>query len=87
MEYQKLVDLCKKAYRNGNLSKASEYWDMIQEMFNKKLNMIDTNNKKERFECYEELDNYIGQFSNKEVYDITDYGKKIRRNKNVYRTI
>lgn len=87
MEYQNLVKLCKQAYSKKDLSSAYKYWEMIYEVLDKKLNNIDINNKEERFKCYEEYNNYMKQFTNKEVYDITDYGKaKAYRQMEIERT-
>lgn len=76
MKYQELIDLCKGAYNSGNLSSACEYWEMIYGVLDKKLSKIDRYNKAERQECYNEFNEYMKQFSDKEVYDITDYDKE-----------
>lgn len=76
MEYQNLVELCKQAYNKSDLSSAYKYWEMIYEVLDKKLGKIDINNEEKRFKCYEEYNNYMEQFTDKEVYDITDYGKR-----------
>lgn len=75
MEYQNLVELCKQAYNKNDLSSAYKYWGMIYEVLDKKLSKIDINNEEDRFKCYEEYNSYMKQFTDKEVYDITDYGK------------
>lgn len=76
MEYQELIDLCKGAYNSGNLSSAYKYWEMIYGVLDKKLSKIDKHNKVEIQERYDEFNEYMNQFSDKEVYDITDYGKE-----------
>lgn len=87
MEYQNLIKLCKQAYNKKDLSSAYKYWEMIYEILDKKLNNIDINNEEERFKCYEEYNSYMKQFANKEVYDITDYGKaKAYREMEIKRT-
>ena len=87
MEYQNLIKLCKQAYNKKDLSSAYKYWVMIYEVLDKKLNNIDINNEEERFKCYEEYNSYMKQFANKEVYNITDYGKaKAYREMEVKRT-
>lgn len=87
MEYQNLVKLCKQAYSKKDLSSAYKYWEMIYEVLDKKLKNIDINNEEERFKCYKEYNDYMKQFTNKEVYDITDYGKaKVYREMEVERT-
>lgn len=87
MEYQNLVELCKQAYNKNDLSSAYKYWEMIYEVLDKKLGKIDINNEKDRFKCYEEYNNYMKQFTNKEVYDITDYGRaKAYREMEIKRT-
>lgn len=87
MEYQNLVKLCKQAYSKKDLSSAYKYWEMIYEVLDKKLKNIDINNEEERFKCYKEYNCYMKQFTDKEVYDITDYGKaKAYRQMEVERT-
>lgn len=87
MEYQNLVKLCKQAYSKKDLSSAYKYWEMIYEVLDKKLKNIDINNEEERFKCYKEYNDYMKQFTNKEVYDITDYGKaKVYREMEIERT-
>ena len=87
MEYQNLIKLCKQAYNKKDLSSAYKYWEMIYEVLDKKLNNIDINNEEERFKCYKEYTDYMKQFADKEVYDITDYGKaKAYREMEIKRT-
>ena len=87
MEYQSLIKLCKQAYNKKDLSSAYKYWVMIYEVLDKKLNNIDINNEEERFKCYKEYNDYMEQFADKEVYDITDYGKaKAYREMEIERT-
>ena len=87
MEYQNLIKLCKQAYSKKDLSSAYKYWVMIYEVLDKKLNNIDINNEEERFKCYKEYNDYMKQFTDKEVYDITDYGKaKAYRQMEIERT-
>lgn len=87
MEYQNLIKLCKQAYNKKDLSSAYKYWEMIYEVLDKKLNNIDINNEEERFKCYKEYNDYMKQFTDKEVYDITDYGKaKAYRQMEIERT-
>ena len=87
MEYQNLVDLCKQAYNKNDLSSAYKYWEMIYEVLDKKLSNVDINSEEERFKCYEEYNSYMKQFTDKEVYDITDYGKaKAYRQRELERT-
>lgn len=76
MEYQNLIKLCKQTYNKKDLSSAYKYWEMIYEVLDKKLNNIDINNEEERFKCYKEYNDYMKQFTDDEVYTITDYGKQ-----------
>lgn len=76
MNYQELVNKCKQAYKENDLTSAYEFWKKIYNVLDEKLSQFDINNDNERYKCYEEFNKYISQFDNQEVYDITDYGKQ-----------
>jgi hypothetical protein len=59
-DLQQIVTDCKKAYKENDLKTAYEKWSEL----NDKVSDIN------------ELDNYMKQFSDKEVYAITDFGKR-----------
>lgn len=68
---QKLVDNCKEAYRNNNLDKASLEWCKL-------YSFCDNIKKNYSFEKKQKLlEPFAKQFSDKEVYDITDNLKDI----------
>lgn len=76
MTYQELVDKCKNAYKNHDLKNAYQYWcDIHNKLFNN-LDKYDKYDDKNRNKCYEEFYKYEKQFTDQEVYDITDYGKE-----------
>lgn len=76
MKYQKLIDLCKGAYNSGDLSSAWEYWKMIYGLLDRKLSKIDKGDQTKITEFFNEYHSYMEQFTDEEVYDITDYGKE-----------
>lgn len=88
MEYQEIINKCKEAYNNCDLDNAYKYWiELYNEFYHRKeelkkslLYNIDIKNIvtcKRDYELHSEFQKYISQFSDKEVYDITDYGKSI----------
>lgn len=74
--YQELIDKCKQAYKNNNIVSAYHYWEQIKELLSNKLEEC-KEDKEQRWKVYAEYDDSINQFSDEEVYDITNYGKKI----------
>ena len=76
MNYQELVDKCKKAYKKHDLHMAYKYWCDIHEILLNKLDKFDEYDEENRYKCYDEFHKYIEQFTSDEVYDITDYGKE-----------
>lgn len=76
MNYQELVDKCKEQYNNKDLEGACKYWCDIHDLLDTKLNEFDKYDEKNRYKCYQEFHNYMQQFSDDEVYKITDYGKR-----------
>lgn len=74
MNYRELVNKCKKAYNSRDLDKAYKYWCDIHDLLNKNLDKA--TNYDNKLVCYQEYWNCMEQFEDKEVYDITDYGKR-----------
>ena len=74
--YQELIDKCRKAYKDKNIVVAYHYWEEIHELLSKKLDECGEDQNK-RWKIYAEYHDSIMQIPNQEVYDITDYGKKI----------
>lgn len=79
--YQKLVDKCKQAYNNGNLEQASIYWKEIYNLLDKELDKA--KDKRQRFYAYKKYNSCMEQFTNEEVYAITDYLKGIFSQKTI----
>ena len=75
-DYQKLVDECKKAYADNDLNKAWTLWEQINDML-LILDSFNADDKKNRHFVWETYDKYMKQFTNEEVYGITDYGKRL----------
>lgn len=76
MEYQELINKCKEAYKQINLEKAWKYWVEIYDKASSKFEKCEENSN-EFYKAYEEFQNYMRQFTDDEVYTITDYGKSI----------
>lgn len=74
MSYEELVCKIKKAYLDKDLKNAHKYWCEMYDLLDSKLN--ETDDEVKRYEYYKEFNSYMDKFSNDEVYDITDYGKK-----------
>lgn len=74
MNYQDLINKCKKAYKNKDLDKSYKYWSDIHDLLTKTLNKA--KDFDDKCSCYKEYWKYMEQFEDSEVYDITDYGKR-----------
>ena len=72
--YQETIDKCKKAYKEHNLNLANQYWEKLYEILDSKLE--NANNLEDRQNVYDEHFKYMQQFTNEEVYKITDYAKE-----------
>ena len=76
MNYQELVDKCKKAYIDKDMNLAYKFWCDIHDLLNKNLDEFDKYDEENRHKCYQEFHDYMQQFTDDEVYKITDYGKE-----------
>ena len=74
--YQELIDKCRQAYKNNNIVSAYHYWEQIHELLSNKLEECKEDGE-QRWKIYAEYHDSIMQIPNQEVYDITDYGKRI----------
>lgn len=74
--YQELIDKCRQAYKDNNMVSAYHYWEQIYDLLDNKLEECKEDGE-QRQKVYAEYYNSINQIPNQEVYDITDYGKKI----------
>lgn len=72
--YQETINKCKKAYKEHNLNLANQYWEKLYEILDSKLE--NANNLEDRQNVYDEHFKYMQQFTNEEVYKITDYAKE-----------
>lgn len=75
MNYQELVDKCKKAYADKDLKLAWQLWEELGKIIDK-LDEIDIKDDEKRNAIFEEYHSYTEQFTNEEVFGITDYGKQ-----------
>lgn len=76
MNYQELVNACKKAYADKDMNKALEYWEKMYDLLDEKKSKFDKTDEKNIYACFSEFDSYMKQFTDDEVYTITDYGKE-----------
>lgn len=76
MSYQELVNVCKKAYADKDMNLAYKFWCDIHDILDKKLDEFDKYDEENRFKCYKEFQDYMKQFTDDEVYRITDYSKQ-----------
>lgn len=76
MNYQELVDKCKKAYIDKDMNLAYKFWCDIHDLLDKNLDEFDKYDEENRHKCYQEFHDYMQQFTDDEVYKITDYGKE-----------
>ena len=76
MNYQELVNECKRHYVNNDMKNAYKLWCDIHDLLESKLNAFDKYDEANRYKCYQEFHDYMQQFSDDEVYKITDYGKQ-----------
>lgn len=72
--YQELVNKCKQAYKEKNMLVASQLWKELYNLLDSKLD--NTTDENTRIEFFKEHSKYMEQFTNDEVYDITDYLKR-----------
>lgn len=77
MNYQELVNACKKAYADKDMNLAYELWCDIHDILDKKLDEFNKADDENRYKCYQEFHDYMKQFTDEEVFKITDYGKEI----------
>ena len=89
-EYQELISKCKQAYKEHDLRLAYTYWVQMHEILSRKIeeveNIKDLSSvelKLKKRDIYFEFFDCIEQFSNNEVYDITDWGKEIEYSREV----
>lgn len=72
--YQEIINNCRKAYKEHKMELANKYWCEMFELLEKKLD--NTKTEEERKNVYIEYFDYMRQFEDNEIYDITDYGKE-----------
>ena len=89
-EYQELISKCKQAYKEHDLRLAYTYWVQIYEILSQKIEDVEnikdlsgTELELKKRDIYFEFFDCMEQFSNNEVYDITDWGKEIEYNREV----
>lgn len=76
MEYQELVNKCREEYYKSDLASAYKYWEEMFNVLDEKLNQYDKTDEKNRFVCYDEFNKCMREFTDDEVYKITDYGRE-----------
>ena len=76
MNYQELVNVCKKAYADKDMGLAYKFWCDIHDILDKKLDEVEKYDDENRHKCYQEFHDFMQQFTDDEVFGITDYGKE-----------
>ena len=72
---QKLINDCKKAYDNKDLKKAWNLWKKVFDTLDEDKKGL--TNEEDIMFVYKVFNNDLDTFTDKEVYDITDYGKEL----------
>lgn len=75
-QLQELVDKCKKAYAEKDLESAGKYWSEIYDTVLPDETTMKNMSDAERMKSYSILSKLMDQFTDREVYDITDYLKR-----------
>lgn len=74
---QDLVDRCKEAYANNDLKTANELWTKLYDLFipenEEEFRALSDEERTHRFATQQK---FMDQFTDEEVYAITDYGKR-----------
>lgn len=72
--YDNLITECKQAYKDRNMLVAYSKWTAIHSLLEQELDKC--NNEEERYKKYNEFHQAMSEFTNDEVYGITDWGKE-----------
>lgn len=67
-----LVEKCKQAIKDNELDKAGKYWNQIFEKYCPSAEIVKADSKKAN-EMYENFNKLMENFTDKEVYTVTDY--------------
>ena len=84
MEYQEIVNKCKEAFKNCDLNSASKYWCKLYDILEEKESKFDENDWENKKHLFIEFQTYMNQFTDNEVYTITDYLKYKYEHTEVY---
>lgn len=76
-KYQELVDKCKQAYENNNLKLAYKYWCDIFDTTLDELDKCGRDDDIKTYKIWSKHNEYLKQFTNEQVYAITDFGKML----------
>ena len=76
MKYQTIVNRCKEAFHNNNLELAGKYWRKMHNKLEREEVKLDKDDHEGRHLLFREFAVYMLQFTNEEVYIITDYLKE-----------
>lgn len=75
LEAKNLVDKAKSSFKNNNMENASKAWCEIYDLYDDMYNE-DTHNEEERMELFTNFQEIMRNFTDDEVFGITDYLKK-----------
>ena len=76
MEYQAIVNKCTDAFAKGNIELASEYWCKLYDKLEREEAKLDKDDYEGKHLLFRKFAVYMRQFTDKEVYTITDYLKE-----------
>ena len=68
MNYQEIVNACKKAYADKDMNKALEYWEKMYDLLDEKKSKFDKTDEKNIYACFSEFDK-----SNKKMKYLDDF--------------
>ena len=76
MKHQTIINKCKEAFHNNNLELASKYWCKMHNKLKREEAKLDKDDYEGKRLLFLKFAEYLTQFTNEEVYTITDYLKE-----------
>ena len=76
MKYQTIINKCKEAFNNNSLELASKYFYKMHNKLKREEAKLDKDDYEGKHLLFRKFAVYMRQFTDKEVYTITDYLKE-----------
>ena len=76
MKYQTIINKCKEAFNNNSLELASKYFYKMHNKLKREEAKLDKDDYERRHLLFREFAEYLTQFTNEEIFTITDYLKE-----------